>query len=296
MNANLLNIVKRIISEKGENILADPQKLKALFSDYAKDEPKEERIAFGRCIEIGSYRELKSASSINERQRRKTVLIGQLNAKYGIDKSRCTGALDLLEAAIFNETTTPTQGNAPVPVYPAARPPAPVSPKVPSPTPVTPAAPPSAPVYPSAPPPITINNIVQNNVPNRRLRHGFTSFYLWLSFLGSAAMTIFLAFDLMAGLNILELMEIFSFYTSADLWVIRINSLATSIALYSIITWKRWGFWMYCVVCIVTSFLNPYKIGFLYSMITYAISIGIIYGVLHFKNAYNAKSTWEQME
>ena len=101
MNTNLLNIVKQIVAEKGENILADSQKLKPLFSDYAKDEPKNERIAFGRCIEMGAYKELKNTSTPEERKRKKAALADQLNATAGIDKTQCMNALDLLEAAIF---------------------------------------------------------------------------------------------------------------------------------------------------------------------------------------------------
>ena len=88
MNTNLLNIVKQIVAEKGENILADSQKLKPLFSDYAKDEPKNERIAFGRCIEMGAYKELKNTSTPEERKRKKAALADQLNATAGIDKTK----------------------------------------------------------------------------------------------------------------------------------------------------------------------------------------------------------------
>jgi len=101
MNANLLAILKQIIAEQGESVLADPPRLKALFSDYAKNEQKEERVAFGRCIEMGAYQELKKTSTANERQRVKTTLADQVNAKTGIDRARCAEALDLLEAVIF---------------------------------------------------------------------------------------------------------------------------------------------------------------------------------------------------
>jgi len=101
VNHNLLNTVKQIVSEKGESVLADPQKLKPLFSDYAKDEPKSERVAFGRCVEMGAYWELKNASGANERQRRKTALADQMHTATGIDRAQCAAALDLLEAALF---------------------------------------------------------------------------------------------------------------------------------------------------------------------------------------------------
>ena len=38
MNTNMLAIVKQIIAEQGEGILDSPQRLKAFFADYARDE------------------------------------------------------------------------------------------------------------------------------------------------------------------------------------------------------------------------------------------------------------------
>jgi len=102
MNTNLLNILNRIIASHGENILSDPQRLKAVFSDLAKNEPKEDRIAFGRCIEMNFYNELKRTQTEDERQKLKITLANQLQAKTGIDKPNCTEAINLLEAVIFN--------------------------------------------------------------------------------------------------------------------------------------------------------------------------------------------------
>jgi len=118
MNTNLVAIVKRIVAEKGENVLANPQQLKPLFSDYAKDEPKEERAAFGRCIEIGSYQELKNTRSADERQRKKTALADQLQTKTGIDKKHCVDALDLLEAVLFKPEQPPASQPKPPGVQP----------------------------------------------------------------------------------------------------------------------------------------------------------------------------------
>jgi len=102
MNNNLFRILKKIIADQGENILSDPQRLKAIFSDLAKNEPKEDRVAFGRCIEMGFYNEFKKTSSEDERRRLKIQLANQLQAKTGIDKPYCNDALDLLETVIFN--------------------------------------------------------------------------------------------------------------------------------------------------------------------------------------------------
>jgi hypothetical protein len=100
MNANFLAIIKKIISEQGEAILADPQRLKGWISDYAKDEPKAERLAFGRCIEYGAYGELKNTPA-ESRAAAKNRLVQRLHSEEGLDTAICTGALDLLEAALF---------------------------------------------------------------------------------------------------------------------------------------------------------------------------------------------------
>jgi len=104
MNTNLLNIVKQIVYEKGESILNEPQRLNPLFKDYAKDEPKDERAAFGRCIEIGAYQELKNAPLAN-RSNVKAILISKLQNATGYNTGLCTSTVNLLEAVIFNIST-----------------------------------------------------------------------------------------------------------------------------------------------------------------------------------------------
>jgi len=120
MNANLLAIVNRIVAEQGEGILSDAKRLFPFFSDYAKNEHKEDRIAFGRCIEIGAYQALKNTRSADERRRVKAGLTDQLQSKTGIDRQHCADALDLLEAVLFKPVQqasvpqSPSQTNAPV--------------------------------------------------------------------------------------------------------------------------------------------------------------------------------------
>ena len=103
MNTNMFAIVKKIIAEQGETILDNPQRLKAFFADYAKDEPKQERLAFGRCVEMGCYAELKGCGSVEERQYKKTELATALHRNTGIDRPYCADALNLLEVVIFGE-------------------------------------------------------------------------------------------------------------------------------------------------------------------------------------------------
>jgi hypothetical protein len=101
MNTSFLSIVKRIITEQGEGILADPQRLKAFFSDLAKDVPKPLRIAFGRCVEAGAYNALKTALDTANRAECKAVIAQRLRDEYGLDITLCGEALDILEAALL---------------------------------------------------------------------------------------------------------------------------------------------------------------------------------------------------
>ncbi|MDR2597678.1 MAG: hypothetical protein LBC76_10220 [Treponema sp.] len=108
MNTNLLAIVNRIVAEQGEGILTDAKRLFPYFSDYAKNENKEERVAFGRCIEYGAYQALKNTNTADERRRVKAGLANQVNTKTGVDRKRCADALDLLEAVMFKSAQQPS--------------------------------------------------------------------------------------------------------------------------------------------------------------------------------------------
>jgi len=111
MNTSLVDIVKRIIAEEGEAVLADPKRLGAKFKVYAQNEPKDDRVAFGRCVEFGAYRELKQCKGEDERRRKKVTLASQMAAKTGLPKGQCADALDVLDAAAFGASvTTGAQG------------------------------------------------------------------------------------------------------------------------------------------------------------------------------------------
>jgi hypothetical protein len=105
MNTNLLSIVKQITAQYGETILEDPARLKAFFSDLAKDEPNPLRLAFGRCVEAGAYTALKTEPDAAERAARKTMIAQRVRDEHGIDMTLCAEALDILEAAICTEQT-----------------------------------------------------------------------------------------------------------------------------------------------------------------------------------------------
>ena len=100
---NIANIVKQIITEQGEGIVQNNQRLRAFFSDYAKDEPKQDRIAFSRLLEIGAYQELANISSADERKQKKAALAAQLQNLTDFDKLCCAETVDLLETVIFGD-------------------------------------------------------------------------------------------------------------------------------------------------------------------------------------------------
>jgi len=101
MNTSLLKTINWIIDNYGENILEHPDRLKLLFKTHAKNEPVEERVAFGRCIENGCYKELKKAKTNDDRLRIKNNLIQKLQKNTGINYQQCSNAIDLLDMAIF---------------------------------------------------------------------------------------------------------------------------------------------------------------------------------------------------
>ncbi|MDR2631627.1 MAG: hypothetical protein LBC60_11960, partial [Spirochaetaceae bacterium] len=112
MNTNLVHIVKQIIADNGEAVLNDPKRLRAFFSDLAKDEPKPLRIAFGRCVEAGAYTALKDAPDAAERTERKAAIARRLRDEHGLDLTLCGEALDVLEAVLpeeKKETTVRTE-------------------------------------------------------------------------------------------------------------------------------------------------------------------------------------------
>ncbi|GMO29508.1 MAG: hypothetical protein Pg6A_17710 [Termitinemataceae bacterium] len=101
MNTNFVNIIKRIVAEQGDDILANPQRLKGYVADYAAAESKAERLAFSKCIEAGAYNELKDAPDAAARQAVKAALAQRVHSSEGLDLALCNDALDALEAGMI---------------------------------------------------------------------------------------------------------------------------------------------------------------------------------------------------
>jgi hypothetical protein len=151
MNANFLSVIRRIIAEQGESIFAEPRRLKGWISDYAKDEPKAERLAFGRCIEYGSYIELKNAPA-ESRAAVKSRLAQKLHNDEGLDLSLCADALDLLETALWGAVSADAPSSR-QPAYTAASP-------EPPPQPVSPSRVSDLPSPPKPSPPINADSVL----------------------------------------------------------------------------------------------------------------------------------------
>jgi hypothetical protein len=130
---------------------------------------------------------------------------------------------------------------------------------------------------------------------NKRLRHGFTSFWLWLMFICYILVAVILWGDLfLNGGQLSE--EAFPYLSNPELWVLRITVLLLAFAAKGIIfDWNKSGFWMIVGGSVVSIFLSPTEEDLLGLIIGQAIVIGILFCVLLFKNAFNAKSTWEQL-
>jgi hypothetical protein len=112
MNTNFANIIKQIVSQQGESILANPMRLKVFVRIYAKNEPKEIRLAFGRCIEQGYYRVLKQTSDPEDRQQMKIKIVKQMHNISKLELPICVEAVDILEAVLYD--TQPKSQAAPV--------------------------------------------------------------------------------------------------------------------------------------------------------------------------------------
>jgi hypothetical protein len=105
MNMSFLAIIKRIVSEQGESVLTDVKRVGDYFADFAGDEPGALKIAFLKCLEYGFYAELKKAPA-GSRAAVKGCLAQQLYNEEGLYLILCAEAVNLLEAAVFGETTS----------------------------------------------------------------------------------------------------------------------------------------------------------------------------------------------
>jgi len=98
----LLNIVKKIVAEHGQAVLADPKRLAAFLADLARDVPKAQKNALIRCLECGHGQTLKNAAEA-ERPSCKLRLAKKLNEDEGLELKLCEETVELLDAVLFRE-------------------------------------------------------------------------------------------------------------------------------------------------------------------------------------------------
>jgi ribosomal protein L40E len=101
MNNTLLDTVKKLVSEKGIEILDDSKKVNAYLSDLAAKEPKSQRITLIKCLEYSFHIELKKVTIPEERERCKKLIAQKLHDEEATDLAICADSLDLLEAVLF---------------------------------------------------------------------------------------------------------------------------------------------------------------------------------------------------
>jgi hypothetical protein len=200
-------------------------------------------------------------------------------AKIAANAKFCSGCGATVNAQATPQSATPVNAS-PLQAVPA------------QPEPAVPVVPQS--VLPVYQPPVQTVYSAPEKKDGRKFRHGFTTFYLWLTIISNGLGFFFVIIDFAMDSSVLA--GYLPGLTTFDKWVIRTSVLFTFWSFWSIKNWQKSGFGTYAVVMIATAFLNPTKTGIIVNLITAAVSIGILYGVLHFCNPYNANSTWEQLE
>jgi hypothetical protein len=100
MNDTLLNIVKKIVEQYGDNVLTEPRRISAFFADLAQNIPKSQKNAFIKCIEHGSTQALKNTIE-SDRDIFKQQLTQKLHEEEGFDLKLCLETIELLTEVLF---------------------------------------------------------------------------------------------------------------------------------------------------------------------------------------------------
>ena len=102
MNNNLLTVLKEIVAKNGDSILSEPKRVSAFFADLARDEPKPQKNALVKCLELGFAQTLKNVPE-SERTNCKQQLAQKLHNEEGLDLGLCGETIELLAAVLFGE-------------------------------------------------------------------------------------------------------------------------------------------------------------------------------------------------
>jgi hypothetical protein len=269
MKAEFTALVQQLIAEQGRDALFNAAKCKAFLLNNPGASVNERRL-LQQVVDAGITGGIANASNVAAY---KAQAVQKLQSDYYLAPNVAKGVVDVLVQLIQTPTAVARTAHQP----PAQQAPAqqPVY-----------QAPPWQPAY-QAPPPQYAQPV--SSAPNDvKLRHGFTSFWLWVNCIGNILGAAGFVFVCLNGLETSG----FQFFALLGVFLI------TASAFHSIIKWEKYGFYTLVVVMIAATIFNPFElfeIDRLGCFISLAISNAILYGVLHFRNAYNAKTTWEQL-
>ena len=141
----------------------------------------------------------------------------------------------------------------------------------------------------------------QHNNEERKLRNGFTSFWLWINLIFSGFGTISMLFVFFFEDYLKEIIQNIYPTLNSNIWFYWCMgiSIVTTLGLWKIIKhWKKSGFY-YIVVSAIASIILVY-VYFPDQTSTAFISCSMFplltFLIMKIHNSYNAKTTWEQME
>jgi hypothetical protein len=120
-------------------------------------------------------------------------------------------------------------------------------------------------------------------------RHGFTTFWLWLSLIGNAlgAIVMFLAWDSDFKNAYLPMLS------SNGPLVLFIEFGLNIVFISGLLDWSKFGFWLMIVLAAIQIF-DPFSTGLEVGVIPSLINIAILFGVLQLRGR-NGESAWKQM-
>jgi hypothetical protein len=153
---------------------------------------------------------------------------------------------------------------------------------------------------PYTPPPVqpaVWQQIPQKPTGDRLLRHGFTSFVLWVNLiLNVIAGICFILIIIVCRDDLADFAMEYNLENAFSVFLLAGWCVLNAYSFYKIIKWKKDGFYWLMVINFVASLGNVLNMGIIYTLIINGIGVLIIFGVLHIHNSYNAQTTWEQLD
>ena len=112
---------------------------------------------------------------------------------------------------------------------------------------------------------------------NIKSRHGFTSFWLWLGIISNVIVGLFII------------------YFFEEIKLLSIMCLAVAGTIYLIVRWKKFGFYAFLGVQVISILLDFLDMGIELQLVWCLGQTIIVWAVLQLRNAYGV-SAWKQLE